>query len=127
MASKWWLMLPATLCEIGWALGAKYAQGPVEWLATLVLVTLSLGLATWMARTLPTTTVYTVFVGLGATGTVLVDIAFLGAPFNVLTLILMAALLTGVVGLKLYSSSNSSSNSSSGSSNDEEASCTGSH
>ncbi|GHC14673.1 multidrug transporter [Kushneria pakistanensis] len=119
LTSKWWLMLPATLCEIGWALGAKYAQGPVEWLATLVLVTLSLGLATWMARTLPTTTVYTVFVGLGAMGTVLVDIAFLGAPFNALTLILIATLLAGVIGLKLYSSS--------GSSSDEEATCTGSH
>lgn len=115
MASKWWLMLPATLCEIGWALGAKYAQGPVEWLGTLVLVTLSLGLATWMARTLPTTTVYTVFVGLGAMGTVLVDIAFLGAPFNALTLMLITTLLTGVVGLKLYSS------------NQREASCTGLH
>lgn len=115
MISKWWLMLPATLCEIGWALGAKYAHGPVEWLATLVLVTVSLGLATWMARTLPTTTVYTVFVGLGAMGTVVVDIAFLGAPSNVLTLMLIVTLLIGVVGLKLYSS------------RQKEVSCTGSH
>ncbi len=119
MTSQWWLMLPASLCEVGWALGAKYAQGPVEWLATLVLVTTSLGLATWMARTLPTTTVYTVFVGLGAMGTVLVDIVFLDAPFNILTLALIVTLLVGVVGLKLYSSS--------GSPRDKEASCTGSH
>ncbi|REC95412.1 DMT family transporter [Kushneria indalinina] len=125
MASKWWLMLPATLCEIGWALGAKYAQGAVEWLATLALVTLSLGLATWMARTLPTTTVYTVFVGLGAMGTVAVDILFLGAPFNILTLMLVITLLVGVIGLKLYSSSGPSSGSSSDS--DKEATCTGSH
>lgn len=119
MTSKWWLMLPATLCEIGWALGAKYAQGPVEWLATLVLVTVSLGLATWMARTLPTTTVYTVFVGFGAMGTVVVEIIFLGAPFNILTLILITTLLIGVVGLKLCSSSASSTS--------RETSCTGSH
>ncbi|MFC0269737.1 DMT family transporter [Kushneria aurantia] len=103
MMSRWWLMVPAALLEIGWALGAKYAQGALEWLATLAMVFASLALATHMAKTLPTSTVYTVFVGLGAVGTLTVDILFLGAAFNLLTIVLVATLLIGVAGLKLHS------------------------
>lgn len=103
MTSRWWLMPPAALIEIGWAMGAKYADSTLEWAATLIMVFASLGLATWMAKTLPTSTVYTVFVGLGAMGTLFVDIAFLGAPFNPLMLLLIATLLIGVVGLKMCS------------------------
>lgn len=108
MNTRWWLMPPAALLEIGWAMGAKYAEGLLEWSATLLMVFASLSLATFMARTLPTSTVYTVFVGLGATGTVLVDILFLGAPFNPLTLLLIATLLIGVVGLKMQSGTHES-------------------
>ncbi|QEL10340.1 chaperonin [Kushneria phosphatilytica] len=102
-ARQWWLMLPAALCEVGWAMGAKYADSVLDWLLTLILVAASLTLATRMARHLPTSTVYTVFVGLGAAGTVAVDILFLGAPANPLTLTLVITLLIGVIGLRTRS------------------------
>ncbi|RKR06848.1 paired small multidrug resistance pump [Kushneria sinocarnis] len=99
-ARQWWLMLPAAACEVGWAMGAKYADGVLDWAITLILVAISLTLATRMARHLPTSTVYTVFVGLGAAGTVAVDILFLGTPANPLMLMLVVTLLIGVIGLR---------------------------
>ena len=54
--------LISTLCEIGWATGLKVADSPLEWALTVLLVIISLSLVTQIAKTLPASTTYTIFV-----------------------------------------------------------------
>lgn len=101
--AKWWLLVPAALVEVGWASALKYANGPGMWLLALVLVVISLALALQAAKVLPASTVYTLFVGLGTTGTVALDMLVFDAPFRWSVVALVALLLVGIVGLKLVS------------------------
>ncbi|MEJ7245445.1 DMT family transporter, partial [Staphylococcus epidermidis] len=50
---------------------------------------------------LPVGTVYAVFVGIGAVGTVLVDMIFFGDPFDLVKISLIIILIIGIIGLKL--------------------------
>ena len=52
---------------------------------------------------LPVGTVYAVFVGLGTTGTILVDALVFKQPVSAMTIVFVALLLVGVIGLKMSS------------------------
>jgi quaternary ammonium compound-resistance protein SugE len=52
-------------------------------------------------KTLPVGTAYTIWVGVGATGTVILGILLLGEPVNVGRMISVVLIIAGVVGLKL--------------------------
>ncbi len=100
MSRDWFYLIGAGLVEVGWVSGLKVADSPTGWAVTVSLMLSSLALALKAARHLPATTVYTLFVGLGATGTVLVDAFIFGAPLTAATLGFIILLLAGVVGLK---------------------------
>ena len=102
----WILLFVAGLFEIGWAIGLKYTHGFTRlWpsvgtaLSMLVSVVL-LGLA---MRDLPVGTAYAVWTGIGAVGTALFGIAFLGEPASVGRIVCLALIVSGIVGLKLFS------------------------
>lgn len=99
MKSWLWLVL-GTGTEIGWVSGLKLATSPAAWGATLLCALASLVLALGATRELPATTVYILFVGLGAVGTVLVETWVLGAELHLATYGFLALLLICVVGLK---------------------------
>lgn len=94
----------AGLCEVGWAIGLKYTEGftrlwPTVWTALAMLVSLwLLGIA---MRTLPVGTAYSVWVGVGAVGTVALGIVLFSEPVNALRLASVALIVAGLVGLKL--------------------------
>ncbi|MEJ7445814.1 SMR family transporter, partial [Staphylococcus hominis] len=46
-------------------------------------------------------TVYAIFVGIGAAGTVIVDILFFNQPFTFMKILLVNLLIIGIIGLKL--------------------------
>lgn len=52
-------------------------------------------------KSLPVGTVYAVFVGIGAIGTVLVDMIIFGDHFNIMKIALVILLVIGIIGLKL--------------------------
>jgi quaternary ammonium compound-resistance protein SugE len=66
-------------------------------LTSVVLLSISL-------RTLPVGTGYAVWTGIGAAGTAIVGIAFLGDSAAPLRVLCIALILSGVIGLKLVSS-----------------------
>ena len=80
-ASAWIILFFAGLCEIGWATGLKAADSPLEWALTVLLVIISLSLVTQIAKTLPASTTYAIFVGLGTVGTVVADLLFFDLEF----------------------------------------------
>jgi quaternary ammonium compound-resistance protein SugE len=69
------------------------------WTALAMIISLwLLGLA---MKSLPVGTAYSVWVGVGAVGTVILGIVLLGEPANTSRLISLALILAGIIGLKI--------------------------
>jgi quaternary ammonium compound-resistance protein SugE len=102
----WMILFLAGLFEIGWAVCLKYSKGftllwPTVGFGVSMLVSLFLlGVA---LKTLPLGTAYTVWTGVGAVGTVLLGIAFLGESTDLPRLACIGLIVVGIVGLKLTS------------------------
>lgn len=102
----WVYLLIAGLMEVAWATAMKYAEGFTRFwpsVATLVLMLISFGLLSQAMKSLPLGTAYGVWTGIGAVGTVLVGIFFLGEPRDLVRILCMLLILSGIVGLKLTS------------------------
>ena len=98
--SSWIKVLIGAVFEVGWVIGLKHAHSLLEWSATILCITVSFYLLIKAGENLPVGTVYAVFVGLGTTGTILADIVFFEEALKVETILLVALLLAGVIGLK---------------------------
>ena len=100
----WLILVLAALFETGWATGLKYTEGftrfwPTVWTVFAMIVSLwLLGIA---MRTLPVGTAYSVWVGVGAVGTVALGIALLEEPVNAARLASVGLIIAGIIGLKL--------------------------
>ena len=100
----WVILVTAGLLEVGWAIGLKYTEGFTRWwptVGTVLAMILSMWLLGLATKSLPVGTAYTVWVGIGAVGTVVLGIALLGESANVARLVSVALIVIGVVGLKL--------------------------
>ena len=103
----WIILVLAGLFEVGWAIGLKYTEGltrlwPTLWTALAMVISLwLLGIA---MKSLPVGTAYSVWVGVGAVGTVILGIVLLGEPANAGRLISVAFIIIGIIGLKLTTS-----------------------
>ena len=104
----WLILFFAGLLEIAWAIGLKYTEGftrlwPSVWtLLALVASFVLLGLA---MKSLPVGTAYSVWVGIGAVGTVIFGVFLFQEPTNFLSILSVCVILAGVIGLKLSSPS----------------------
>jgi quaternary ammonium compound-resistance protein SugE len=100
----WVILVIAGLFEIGWAIGLKYTEGFTRLWPT-VLTVISMIISLWLLgiamKSLPVGTAYSIWVGVGAVGTVVLGIVLLGEPANPARLISVALIIAGIVGLKL--------------------------
>ena len=100
----WIILVVAGLFEVGWAIGLKYTDGfsrlwPTIWTALAMIVSLwLLGVA---MKSLPVGTAYSIWVGVGAVGTVILGIVLLEEPANASRLVSVALIVAGIIGLKL--------------------------
>jgi quaternary ammonium compound-resistance protein SugE len=100
----WLILVIAGLCEIVWATGLKYTAGFTRLWPTVITVTamiVSIVLLGIAMKTLPVGTSYAVWVGIGAVGTAVMGILFLGEPASAARLASLALIVAGIVGLKL--------------------------
>ena len=100
----WVILVIAGLFEVGWAVGLKYTEGftklwPTAW--TVLAMIISLWLLGIAMKSLPVGTAYSIWVGVGAVGTVILGIVLLGEPANTARLISVALIIAGIIGLKL--------------------------
>jgi quaternary ammonium compound-resistance protein SugE len=104
MNSAWILLIVAGGLVVVWAVGLKYTQGftrPLSSAITIAAMGLSIYLLARALRTVPVGTGYAVWTGIGAVGTALVGIWLLGEPRSAARLLAIAAIIGGIVGLKL--------------------------
>ena len=98
---KWLKVILAGLVEIIWVTGLNNADSIFSWLFTLIFIILSFYLVIDATKSLPVGTVYAIFVGIGAAGTVIVDMLFFNQPFTFMKILLVTLLILGIIGLKL--------------------------
>jgi quaternary ammonium compound-resistance protein SugE len=104
----WIYLIVAGLLEIGWAVGLKYTDGfsrlwPSVW--TIGTLVASFVLLATALKSIPLGTGYAVWTGIGAAGTAIIGMAFLGESREVLRVICILLIIAGVVGLKFASAS----------------------
>jgi len=100
----WVMLVLAGVLEVGWAIGLKYSEGFTRlWpsVGTALAMVMSLALLGVATKTLPTGTAYSVWVGVGAVGTVVLGIVLLGEPASLGRLLSVGLIVAGVIGLKL--------------------------
>jgi quaternary ammonium compound-resistance protein SugE len=101
---SWLILFVAGLFEIVWAIGLKYTDGFTRLFPsaiTLIAAAISFGLLGLAMKTLPVGTAYSVWVGIGAAGTVLMGIVLFNEPVNALRIGSVVLIVLGVLGLKL--------------------------
>jgi quaternary ammonium compound-resistance protein SugE len=99
-----WLYLAAAgLFEIAWAVGLKYTVGFTRlWpsLFTVAAMVASFWLLSIALKSLPIGTAYAVWTGIGATGTAIIGMMFLGDAVSVLRVLGIAMIVCGILVVK---------------------------
>lgn len=102
----WIYLLLAGLFEIGFAIGLKSTESFTRLLPsafTLVAAAASLWLLTQALRSIPVGTAYAIWTGIGAVGVASLGIALFSESASPARLLCIAAIVAGVIGLKLTS------------------------
>ncbi|OYW70357.1 MAG: QacE family quaternary ammonium compound efflux SMR transporter [Verrucomicrobia bacterium 12-59-8] len=103
----WLHLIIAGLLEVAWAIGLKQTDGWTRlWpsLITAALMIASFFFLSLALRTLPLGTAYAIWTGIGAIGTALIGIFIFDEPRTAARLVCILLIISGVVGLKLASS-----------------------
>ena len=100
----WLMLVTAGLFETGFAVFLKLSHGltkfwPTAGFAACALI--SFGLLTLALRELEVGPAYAVWTGIGAAGTAVVGMAFLGDAVSTIKLVSIGLILAGVIGLNL--------------------------
>lgn len=101
---NWFILIIAGLLETGWAVGLKYTEGftqlwPTIWVVIAIIT--SFVLLSISMKTLPVGNAYAIWVGIGVVGSVIFGIAFLGESVNILRILGLLFIVTGIIFLKL--------------------------
>jgi quaternary ammonium compound-resistance protein SugE len=102
----WALVILAGLFETGFALSLKASSGfsrPVPSVLFVVCAAASFALLATALRSLPIGAAYAVWTGIGAAGTAVAGMVFLGESTEVLKLVSIVLIVAGVAGLQLTS------------------------
>lgn len=103
----WLLVVVAGLLETGFALSLKASDGFSRLGPSILFAIFAVGsfaLLSTALRTLPVGPAYAVWTGIGAAGTAVAGMLFLGEAVHTLKLVSIVLVVAGVVGLQLSSS-----------------------
>lgn len=102
----WFYLITASLFEVGWPLGLKLADMNRGWFGLFIglsLVSMALsGLFLYLAqRTIPISTAYVVWTGIGSVCTFVIGVVFFGDAVSIQRLGFALLILVGVVGMEV--------------------------
>lgn len=104
---QWFYLILAGFFEVGWAVGLKYSHGftkIIPSIFTAVTMAASLYFLSLALKTLPLSSSYAIWTGIGTIGTVILGIILFKEPISLIRIICLLFIVTGIVGLKLVSS-----------------------
>jgi quaternary ammonium compound-resistance protein SugE len=102
----WVYLLLAGIFEIGFTTSMRYMSWPpraMPVIAFLICSVASFGFLISAIKTVPLGTAYAVWTGIGAAGTAIFGIFYYAEPATMLRVLMLAALICSIVGLKLVS------------------------
>ena len=103
----WIYLLVAGLFECGWAIGLKYTDGFTKLIPSLLTVS-AMAISFWLLsiamKTIPVGTAYAVWTGIGAVGVAILGMIISGESRDIMRIICLLLIVSGIVGLKLVSS-----------------------
>jgi quaternary ammonium compound-resistance protein SugE len=101
---SWIVLVVSGVLEAVWATALGRSEGFTQLVPSVVFgiaLVLSMAGLAYAMRDLPVGTSYAVWVGIGATLTVVYAMAFDGEPVSALKIVMLLAIVGGVVGLKV--------------------------
>lgn len=104
MKTDWLILYTAGFFEIFWAVGLPYTEGftkLVPSLLTVLSMIVSGLLLGYAVRTIPIGTGYAVWTGIGACGTLLFGMAFLGESRDLIRIVCVGTIIACIVILQL--------------------------
>ena len=102
----WVYLFIAGLFECAWAIGLKYSEGfskPLATLLTIIAMVVSFWLLSIAMKTIPVGTAYAVWTGIGAVGVAILGMFLFNESKDILRILCLLLIVTGIVGLKLVS------------------------
>ena len=102
----WFILIFSGAFEAVWAAALDKSAGFTRlWpsLIFLVACAISMGGLAWAMRSIPVGTAYAVWTGIGAVGAAAVGILVYGEPATAVRLVCILLIVSGIVGLKLFS------------------------
>lgn len=103
---SWFILIIAGVFEICWAIGLKYSSGFTKFwpsVFTIISMIISMVLLSLAVKEIPIGTGYAVWTGIGAVGTAILGIFLFNESSEIVRLFFMFLIVTGIVGLKLFS------------------------
>jgi quaternary ammonium compound-resistance protein SugE len=100
----WIILFIGSICEVGWLIGMKYAQGFTRLWPSLIMVffmAASVGCLGIAVKTIPAGTAYAVWTGASIAAATLVGVVLVNEPTTVLRLGSIGLILLGIIGLRL--------------------------
>lgn len=99
----WVILMIGSLCEVGWLVGMKYADGFTRFWPSVIMVFFmiaSIGCLGIAVRTIPSGTAYAVWTGGSVAAVTVVGVYFFNEPATALRLASIALIIAGMVGLR---------------------------
>jgi quaternary ammonium compound-resistance protein SugE len=102
---SWIYLISAGLLEVVWAYFMKQSEGFTRLtptIITIVAMIASFGLLALAMRTLPLSTAYMVWTGIGAIGAFIVGAVLLGEPVNAMRIVAALLITSGLLIMKFF-------------------------
>lgn len=100
----WIILMIGSVCEVGWLVGMKYAEGFTRFWPSVIMVFFmiaSIGCLGLAVKTIPAGTAYAVWTGGSIAAVAIVGVFFFDEPATLLRMGSIALILLGMVGLRL--------------------------
>lgn len=104
----WVYLFIGAIFEIAWAVGLKLSDGftdPFFSVLTAICIIISFAFFTKALKVIDIGTGYAIFTGIGAAGTAMIGMIFLGDGGGAGKVFFIGVLITGIIGLKMSDSS----------------------
>ena len=101
---EWLYLVVAGIFEVGWAIGLKYSEGLTKIIPSMLTLggmIASFYFLSLSLKTLPIGTAYAIWTGIGTVGTVILGAVLFKEPFDIMRIVCIGLIISGIVGLKL--------------------------